>query len=142
MADNKFKLGKIKKDFERLKQKLPKEISDESRSFFLKNFDKQGFDDSSVQKWKEVQRRVPGTNPYKYPKSKKLSRRTKPILVGTGRLRRSIRITRLSFPRSVIATDVSYAKYVNDKRKFMGRSRNLDKRCHSLINKRIQSLFK
>jgi hypothetical protein len=139
---NKFKLDQIKKEFQQLKQSLPRQIADESRSFFMKNWDKQGFDDSSVDKWEEVQRRIPGTNPYKYPKSKGLSRRSKPILVNTSRLRRSIRVTQISFPRSVISTDTPYAKYVNDKRKFVGRSRNLDRRVHKLIDSKIMSLFK
>lgn len=149
MKDNKFHLGKITQDFNKLKQQLPKKIADESRSYFMKSFPQNGFNqDGSVQKWKEVDRRTPGTNAYKYPKNKKLSRRTKPILVATGRLQRSIRITQLSWNRSVIATDVPYAKYHNKgtskipKRKFMGKSRNLNKRIERLIKKELKKLFK
>ncbi len=149
MKDNKFHLEKLKQDFDKLKKQLPKKIADESRSYFMKSFPQGGFNqDGSVQKWKEVDRRIPGTNAYKYPKTKGTSRRTKPILVRTGRMQRSIRITQLSFNRSVIATDVPYAKYHNKgtknipKRKFMGRSRNLNKRVERLIKKELKKIFK
>ena len=148
MNDNKFKLGELKQKFEQLKQRLPKKVSDESRSFFMKSFAQGAFTDESLQKWPEVDRRTAGTNAYKYPKGKGLSRRTKPIMVRTGRLRNSIRITQLSFNRSVIATDVPYANYLNQgtkyikKRKFMGRSKTLDRRVNALIKKEIRALFK
>jgi hypothetical protein len=142
VKDNKFHLGKIKQNIEKVKQRLPQKIADDSKSFFNNSFKQGGFTNSSFQKWPEVQRRIPGTKAYKYPKSKKLSRRTKPIMVLSGRLRDSIRITQVSFARSVLQTDVSYAEYQNKKRKFMGRSRTLDKRTHNLIKSEILKALK
>jgi phage gpG-like protein len=149
VKDNKFKLGAVKKRFEDAKKRLPRQIADESRSFFMKSFEQQGFNNSgSVSKWREVQRRIPGTNPYKYPKTRGLSRRTKSILTGTGRLKRSLRIMQLSFAKSVIATDVPYAIYHNEgskyqrKRRFMGNSRALNLRVQNLIKLRLQGVFR
>jgi hypothetical protein len=142
VKDNKFHLGEIKKKFEQVKQRLPQKIADDSKSFFNDSFKQGGFTNSTFQKWPEVQRRTPGTNAYKYPKTKKLSRRTKPILVLTGRLRDSIRITQVSFSRSVIRTDVSYAEAMNKKRRFIGISKTLNKRTHSLIKKEILKALK
>jgi hypothetical protein len=142
VKDNKFHLERVKQKLAQVKQRLPKKIADDSKSFFNDSFKQGGFTNNSFQKWPEVQRRIPGTNAYKYPKSKKLSRRTKPILVLTGRLRDSVRITQVSFARSVIQTDVPYAEFQNKKRKFMGRSRALDKRTYKIIHKEIMSAFK
>ncbi len=148
MKDNKFHLGTVKFRYNKLKQQLPKKVADESRSFFMKGFRDGGFNqDGIVEKWQEVDRRKPDKNAYKYPKQKGLSRRTKPILVRTGRLRNSIRITSISFGRSVIRSDVPYARYHNQgtkyikKRKFIGRSKYLDRRVIKMINREINKLF-
>lgn len=144
MKDNKFHLGEIQQRVEQAKKVLPRKIADESRSFMIKSFQQGGFNDTgTVQKWAEVDRRKPDTNAYKYPKTKKLSRRTKPILVGTGRLRNSVRISYVSFRRSVIMTDVPYARYLNEgtkyikRRRFIGRSKILDQRVVKIIKKEL-----
>jgi hypothetical protein len=56
---------------------------------FKDNFQTESF---FGRKWKEVQRRIPGTRAYKYPKRKR-ARRTRKILTDTGDLGRSIKKT-------------------------------------------------
>lgn len=148
---NKFNFGRIIKDFEALKQTLPKEIGNESVNFFRDSFRKQGFQNGmGLQKWKEVQRRIDGTKAYKYPKKKDLGRRTRAILVGkgSGRLKRSIRMAGSSFNRTKIISDLPYSRVHNEglgrmpKRQFMGRSRMLDLKVNTLIRNRLDKIFK
>jgi phage gpG-like protein len=139
---NKFGLDKLKQEIGKLQVTLPKKLADESRAHFIKSFESQGFTNQSLQKWPEVQRRTPETNAYKYPKKKNLSRRTKEILVKTGRLKRSPRIVSISKNSAVITSDVPYAKYLNTRFKFMGRSRVLDKKCTEIIEKEIMNAIK
>lgn len=138
---NKFKLDEKLKKFEQLKKVLPMEIAVEAKNFMQDNFRKQGFDDGGVKKWKEVQRRIPGTKSYKYPKFEDLGRRTKRILNKTGLLQGSIRVAQATYTRIVIATYVPYAKYVNDKRKFLGRSRSFERSLHKKLTIRIANIF-
>jgi phage gpG-like protein len=84
---NKFNFAEVKKRIVQTKRELPKILAEEAVKAFEKNFQDGGF---FGQKWDEVQRRTEGTNAYKYPKKRKLSRRTKPILTLSGRLRRAV----------------------------------------------------
>lgn len=102
MKDNKFKLGQLKKDFDKLKQRLPQKIADESRSFFMRSFAQGGFNNTGlVEKWENTIKR-------------KMGKSSKPILVRTGRLRNSVRIGQVSFGKSVLRSDVPYAKIHNE----------------------------
>lgn len=58
-----------------------------AKNDFVNNFAKEGFDGV---KWKEPKRKIPGEPAYEYPKNKGLSRRTKPTLSMSGRLRRDV----------------------------------------------------
>lgn len=138
---NKFKLDEKLKKFEQLKKTLPMEIAVDAKNFMQDNFRKQGFDDGGVKKWKEVQRRISGTNAYKYPKFKDLGRRTRRILNKTGFLQGSIRVVMATFARIVIATNAAYAKYVNDKRKFLGRSRSFERSVLKKVTLRINNIW-
>lgn len=146
----KFNFASKLRRFYELKTVLPRICGEESVRFFQDSWKNQGFTNQSVSKWKEVQRRIPGTNPYKYPKNKDRGRRTRSILVGkgSGRLRRSIRRGYTSFSKTVIATDVPYAKYHNEgtdkipKRQFMGRSKQLDVKVKNTISKELDKIFR
>lgn len=96
---NKFGLDKLKQEFEKTKQNLPKKIADESRSFFIKSFSNQGFTDNNLEKWPA--------------RSKNSKKSTKEILTKTGRLKRSIRIS-VGYQKAVLSTDVPYAKIHNE----------------------------
>jgi phage gpG-like protein len=129
-------------EFKKFKQTAPRAVGEITANFFQDNFTKQGFDDNGVNPWTNVQRRMSGTDAYKYPKKKDLGRRTRAILVKSGRMRRDIRVRQATWNRTTIATMVKYASYHNEgtknipKRKFMGHSRSLERKQKAyLINK-------
>lgn len=101
MAD-KFGFKQGLKEFERLKKTLPKIIGNDARAFFQDSFKKQGFDDSTIEKWKSR----------KNDKTKR--QRGRAILVKSGRLRRSIKLRHVSWDKILISTDVPYAEAHNE----------------------------
>lgn len=128
MSDN-FHFNKLKVNILKLKSELPVILANQAQTYFTQTFTKQGWDGTS---WKEVNRRKEGTNEYKYPKFKGLSRRTSPILVRTGTLRRAVSnsIRSASFQSIKLVVDLPYAAAQNDgvpehnlpRRHFMGNS--------------------
>ena len=78
---------KIKQNIAQSKRVLPVKLAKQAENHFTESFSKGRLDEY---KWKEVQRRIPTTPAYKYPKKKGLSRRRNPILVMTGNLRRKV----------------------------------------------------
>lgn len=136
---NKFGIDTILKNVDKIKKTVPPLLANQARNFFLDSFKKESWTDSGTQKWKEVQRRIEGTNEYKYPKKKQLSRRSSPILVRTGKLRRAVRnsIRQQRFERIELVVPFVYAAVHNDgltmkngkkmpQRKFMGHSKVLE----------------
>lgn len=132
-----------------MKQDLPVILANHAQNYFVSSFTKQGWDDKG---WKEVKRRQPGTDEYKYPKFKGLSRRTSPILVRTGRLRRAVSnsIRSATFQSVRLVVDLPYAAAQNDgdsinlpKRHYMGNSPVLMQqqriKIKSFINKTWQA---
>ena len=127
MKDNQFKLGKLKQNIAVMKDTLPVQLANVAQNYFTASFTQQGWDGGQ---WKEVKRRIPGTPEYKYPKFKGLSRRTSPILVRTGALRRAVSNSiRSATWRSVrLVVDLPYAAAQNNgsgnvpQRKYMGNS--------------------
>jgi len=136
-------------------------LSNQAQNYFLSSFKNQGFDGKP---WQEVQRRIEGTNAYKYPKTKGLQRRTSPILVGAGfkirggTLRRAVssmadtaQITTsggggTSKLRMVV--DLDYAKYNNEggghlpKRQFVGQTAQLTEMQLAKIKEITKRIFK
>ena len=144
---NKFEFDKVFDKLQQMKPKLPQEIAAIAQSSFVKNFNDESF---FGKKWKEVQRRIEGTKAYKYPKTKKLSRRVKPILVGTGKLKREVNssIRQATFDEVRLGVDLPYAAAQNEgtnkipKREFMGNSPILEKKIKDKIKKSISQIFK
>ena len=144
---NKFEFDKVFEKLQQIKPKLPQEIAAIAQSSFVKNFNDESF---FGKKWKEVQRRIEGTKAYKYPKTKKLSRRVKPILVGTGKLKREVNssIRQATFDEVRLGVDLPYAAAQNEgtnkipKREFMGNSPILEKKIKDKIKKSISQIFK
>lgn len=130
MSDNKFGLGRVRANVEKMKVELPKVLANQAQNFFVGSFEKQGWEGET---WKEPKRRIEGTPEYKYPKFKGLSRRTKPTLQLTGALRRAVAtsIRTQSFDLIRLVVDLPYAKAQNDgeknlpKRHYMGDSPTL-----------------
>lgn len=84
--DTKFKFNEVLDKIGIVKKELPIRLANQAKNYFVSSWDKQAW---AGQPWKEVQRRIPGTAAYKYPKGWGLSRRTQPILIGAGRVKGS-----------------------------------------------------
>jgi len=83
--------------------RIPVIIGNTAVNFTLDNFRRQGFLGNTFERW---QNRKQGW--------KNDKRKGRPILIGTGRLRRSVRIVRISQDGVLIGTDVPYAKAHNE----------------------------
>lgn len=142
---SKWNFDRVEKNFEQVKRQLPILLATQAERHFTKNFKEQGFDGA---KWQEVNRRIVGTNEYKYPKTKGLTRRKKPILIGTGALRRAVSKSKKVATWRLIKLEVSlpYAENHNEgvtlpKRQFMGDSRELRRKQRKLIIKTIDKIW-
>ena len=152
---NKFEFDKVFDKLQKMKPKLTQEIAAIAQSSFVKNFNDESF---FGKKWQQVQRRIEGKKAYKYQKTKMLSRRVKPILVGRGNLKREVNssIKETSWDLIRLGVDVSsynkggynYAAAQNEgtanipQREFMGNSPILEKKIKDKIKKSISDIFK
>lgn len=137
----------MKKDLLKIKassKKILAEASNEAVNHFKANFKVQGFVDRGVKKWK---------------KRKKNKDPGRGILIGkgSGKLKRSIRRTRLSSKRAIIGIIGGPRKYASvhnfglragrgagfmmPQRKFMGESHVLNKKISRLIQRRIKKIL-
>ena len=142
---SKWNFDKVINNFQKVKQELPVLLATQAENYFTDNFRKQGFEDS---KWQEVQRRIPDTKAYKYPKRKGLSRRKKPILIGTGRLRRAVSNSKKIATWNLVRLEVNlpYAENHNEgitlpQRQYMGDSATLRKKQRALIIKTVDRIW-
>lgn len=110
MADNRFGFGQVRLNIERMKIDLPVVLAKQAEGFFTDSWAKQGWDG---QKWKEPQRKIPGTYAYKYAKP---AARTRATLVQTGALRRAVSnsIRSQTFNSIRLVVDLPYAAAHND----------------------------
>lgn len=149
---DKFKFDVIVKTFKTAELKMMRELAMAHKNEYLNSFKMQSWDGK---KWKEVNRRTPGTKEYEYPAKKKLSRRTKPILVQTGALRRGVNASiKMITPKKVFfRVDLPYAKVHNEgkrmkgggkmpKRQFMGVSKRTDQLTKQITKKYVDKAFK
>jgi len=130
---SKFKFDKKASNFRSSKSKLLETLANNAiNQFKVKNFDAQGFVDTTVQKW------APRKN------DKDPSRK---ILVKTGRLRQSITVVGRTNDSVKVGTAVTYAQYINNgtehmkARKFIGKSDVLDRKNKSIINKYVKGVL-
>lgn len=142
MARNKgFRFEEALRAGSGIANKLAPVIGNIAQREFEENFERQGFMNDTLRRWKEVKRRTPGTKAFKYATP---AGRMSPILrgKGSGVLAKSIRVMRADSTSIFLATTGkanNYAKYHNDgasnlpQRQFMGDS----KRLTMLILKRI-----
>ena len=150
MEDNKFGFGKKLENIAKMKRDLPVLLANQAQREFTAAFTDQNFTAGNGQQWQEVQRRISGTPEYKYPKTKGLSRRTSPILVRTGKLRRAVSnsIRMATFEKIQLVVPLDYAKYQNDgtdnipQRRFMGDGINLRRKQKDLINREIKKVWR
>jgi len=100
MAQN-FSLNPIERHFEQVLQYAPGLLGNDAVNFFLDSWKRQGWLDYSTTAWRQ---------------RSKNSKRNKgrAVLIDSGRLRRSIRITSITGGAVTISTDVPYAKMHNE----------------------------
>lgn len=94
----------IERKYRGVYARLPLLVGNEAVNFTLDNFRLQGFMGNTFQRWL----------PRKKSKWGKRDRSGAAILIGTGRLRRSIRIIRLNADSVTIGSDVKYARAHNE----------------------------
>lgn len=89
MPLDKFNFAQVRERMLQVKKEMPLILANQAKNDFVGNFDRQGFDGEN---WGEVQRRIPDTPAYKYPKDKDPGRHTRNILQGkgSGRLRKDV----------------------------------------------------
>lgn len=140
MKDNKFGLGKVKANIEKMKRELPIILATKTQNYFTDSFKKGGWDGG---KWPEPKRKIEGTKEFKYSKFK-----SKPTLVNRGVLRSAVNASLRTRTFNLIRYVVSlpYAKRHNEgldmpKRKFMGDSPKLRVIQKSIINKYMSKLW-
>ena len=136
------------------KRVLMKLIAEESRNFFEDNFKRQGFLDGSLKSWKPRKKEKK-----KSRKTKKFDKEGRGILIASGQLSKSLTVTKKTrnrmVIRSVMATSFNYSGVHNyglragrgsgfkmPERKFMGKSKTLDKKIVKLINFRLNKAFR
>lgn len=152
-------IGKISNGFERMKRDLPLVIGNEGSKFFRSSFEKQGFEDRTLQKWPEVQRRIPETPAYKYPKRNASTRHSRGILIGRSILRNAVNNSLKTFVwdniswEVVIANGFNYSKVHNEglqmkngrpmpQRKFIGRSETFIRTIKGKIESALKKLHR
>jgi len=149
MSDNKFRFEQLKMNLLKMKSELPVVLANHAQNFFVRSFKSQSWDG---QAWKEVKRRQEDTSEYKYPKFKGLSRRTSPILVRTGALRRAVSnsIRSATFQSIRLVVDLPYAAVHNDgdetvnisRRRYMGNSPILMQEQRQKIKLYVNKMWK
>jgi len=112
---------------------------------FKENFQNEGF---FGDKWKEVQRRTPGTKAYKSVVNRHPADTQRKILSGrTGNLRNSINY-RTEPARAIVYSDTPYGIYHNDgtdklpKRQFIGDNPELEKSIMDKLEKELNNIIK
>lgn len=104
-----------------LEHDLPLRIGNLAVRLFTRNFRREGF---FGRRWREVQRRIPGTKAHKYLSKKHPASTRRPILTGSGNLGRSIQAD--PKPGSVtIHSDLPYAEAHNEGTRTAGRRHNV-----------------
>lgn len=87
---------------------------------FRDSFRNEGFTDDSLEKWKEVKRRIPDTLAYDLATS---AARSRGILRGTGKMSKSIKVIKSTQYTVVIGVEgIPYAPYHNEGAKWSQRS--------------------
>lgn len=102
------KLNQLQEDLAQGLRKLPPLIGEEAVNFSLDNFEKQGFQGENFQGWPKRK------NPTKWGKKDETDRA---LLVKTGKLRRSIRVSKIAEDKVSITAggaDVPYARAHNE----------------------------
>lgn len=144
---NRFNFQAIRQQLEATKRVLPVLLAKQAENYFTDSFKKQALGSTT---WQEVQRRTPGTYLYKYPQRPKASSRTRPILIGTGNLRRKVSrsIHESTWRRVRLVVDLPYAKVHNDggnntpARPYMKQTTELTRMQTKLVTTTVNKIWK
>ena len=134
---SKFGFNRSQEKMNLIKQDLPKVIANDSIRFFLSGYKKQGFENKIFEAWKPRLNKGKGRD------------LTRSILVDSGALRRSLSnsVKLATWELIKFQVEVPYAGYINygtDKmvaRKFIGKSKELDKQIFVKINKVVSKIW-
>lgn len=143
---DKFNFSRVIANVEKTKRELPIILAKVTQSEFVKNFRNEGFDG---EKWITPNRRIAGTNEYKYPKTKGLSRRTKPTLTNSVALRRATAnsIRQATWERIMLVVDLPYAKRHNEgldgmpQRTYIGQTNELTRIQNGIVTKYFDKVW-
>lgn len=137
-----YKLKLQKKEVEQKLTQLVSVMGVEAKNFYQKSFEKQGFTDRVLEKWKKRKPRMRGGINIDAGRA---------ILVKSGDLRRSIRVISKTLTTVTVGSNLKYAPVHNlglragrgrgfkmPKRQFMGESKKLD----AIIRRKIQLAIK
>lgn len=97
---NKFNMGQVLQNLQKIKKDLPLVLSNDALKFFNDSFKKQGWDDNGITKWKK--------------RKTKKDNAGRGILIKSGALRRSIKIKEANFNRIIISSNMPYSKIHNE----------------------------
>lgn len=147
MALSKFNISDVKKKLQATKRIVPIKLANLTQNHFVSHFTNESFEN---EKWETPNRKIAGTNEYKYPKFKGLGRRTSKTLVRSGALRRATAnsMRNATWQQIKLVNAVPYAEYNNDgtkyipARPFMKDSKELRKKQLTLLNKEIDNIWK
>lgn len=103
MANN-FPIKEIQRHFKEVLDSAPRELGIDAVNFFVGSFTKQGWQGATFQKW--VNRKNSSWG--------KKNNTGRALLVQSGRLRRSIRVTSSNAQQATIGSDVPYARAHNE----------------------------
>jgi phage gpG-like protein len=141
--------NRVRANIRQAKEVMPKRLANLTQRYFVNSWKEQGW---NGQHWEEVKRRIPGTKEYIYPLNKDLGRRTRAILVKSGKLRRevndSIRVATFQKIRLVVGDrEAKYAGYHNQgtdripKRQFMGQTPALTRQQKTEIDRYYKTML-
>lgn len=145
-----FGIKQSKLKFGVKKKTLPLQLGNLAKNHFTRSFDQGGFTDSGLKRWKPRRKRL--------PRGKFSPTQTEAAnLIKEGALRRSVKIQKVSFPKTVIGSRLPYAEIHNEglpgkvfgkapfimpKRQFMGNSKLLEDNMERKIVKELDKLFR
>jgi len=162
--DTKFGFEDIKRKLVAMRRETLVLLANQAQNYFVKSFKNQGF---NGEPWKEVKRRDPDENAYKYPKTKGLQRQTSPILIGAGFKKRggTLRMAVATMARTAeigsgtlrMVVDLPYAAIQNEggeglafgkhsftmkKRQFIGQTTELTQMQMKKLDEIVTRIFK
>lgn len=143
-----FNFEKSLRRFRGKKRDLPRKIGNDALNFFKQSFLRGGFTDRGFKKWVPRWKRLSRTRT-----SRSIKEPATLIGPGSGKLFRAMAVLLATFPKIVVGTrGIDYARRHNEgltdslgrrmpKRKFIGRSRKLERDIEKQILREIDKVF-